>query len=50
MSDEVTLENVERMAMKLPPRDRMKLVNRIREQLSAAAIVDANSEHPELTQ
>lgn len=45
MSDEITLENVERMAMKLPPRDRMKLVTRIREQLSAAASVDTNPEH-----
>ena len=45
MSDEITLENVERMAMKLPPRDRMKLVTRIRAQLSAAAIVDDGPEH-----
>ena len=45
MSDEITLENVERMAMKLPPQDRMKLVTRIREQLSAGAIVDASPEH-----
>ena len=45
MSDEITLGNVERMAMKLPPQDRMKLVTRIREQLSAGAIVDARPEH-----
>jgi hypothetical protein len=45
MSDEITLENVERLAMKLAPQDRMKLVTRIREQLSAAAIVDAKPEH-----
>ena len=44
MSDRIALEDVERLAVQLPPTDQLKLVAHVCEQLSSNATVGGNEE------